>query len=82
MSYRYYTGVNRTVCEVLEEIRSCDKTKNYSPLLGLVEEVQSLVNRMEASLRDVNDLEHLADEKRKLKKKLKKLSKKTESTEE
>ena len=32
--------ISRTVCDVLHEIRKCDETKNYSYLLGLVEEIQ------------------------------------------
>lgn len=48
---------NRYICEVLEEMRKADETKNYSYLLGLIEEAQSLANRMEAALRDKNAIE-------------------------
>lgn len=60
MSYVYYP--NRTLCSVLEAMRDCDKTKNYSYLLGLVEEAQMLANRMEAGLADKEDLRELGEE--------------------
>ena len=46
---------NRTMCDVLEEMRKCHETHNYAPLLGLIEEIQSMANRMEASLYDKSD---------------------------
>jgi len=48
---------NRTLCGVLEEMREAHKTRNYSYLLGLIEEAQSIGNRMEANLYDKSDLE-------------------------
>ena len=47
---------NRYICEVLEEIKTCNKTRNYGPLLSLVEEIQTLVNRMETALSDKRDV--------------------------
>lgn len=47
---------NRTVCQVLEEIRKCHETRNYSYLPGLLEEIQSMANRMEAKLHDQKDI--------------------------
>jgi hypothetical protein len=44
---------NRTLCSVLEEMRSCYKTRNFAPLKGLIEEAQIYGNRMEAKLFDV-----------------------------
>ena len=38
------------MCDALEEMRKCYDTHNYSPMRGLVEEVQSMGNRMEAAL--------------------------------
>ena len=68
---------NRYVCSVLEEIRECTKTQNYSYLSGLVEEAQSMVNRMEATLWDQKQLATLRDDiaiaKKKLAKKKHKL---------
>jgi len=43
------------MCEVLEEMRVCNKTRNYSYLLGLIEEVQTMGNRMEAKLEEGKD---------------------------
>ena len=73
---RYYSGgPYRTVCECLEEIRTIDKTKNYSSLLSLVEEVQTLANRMEAKLYEVKDWERTSSYYKQLKKKIKQLEK-------
>ena len=43
---------NRYLCDVLEEMRVANKTRNYSYLKGLIEEVQVIGNRMEAGLYD------------------------------
>lgn len=43
---------NEWVCSILDRIRECDKTKNYSPLMGYIEQVQSYVSRMESGLSD------------------------------
>ena len=69
---------NRTLCQVLNEMRDCLKTNNFSYLLGLIEEVQSLGNRMEASLTDKNDLYYDRKELRKLKKEIKRLKEEKE----
>lgn len=63
----------RTVCDVLEEIRQLEKTKNYGPLLGLVEEIQSMANRMEAKLTENRDVVRAENYIKKLKQKIKKL---------
>jgi len=47
--------LSRTMCDVLEEMRSAHKTLNFSYLLGLIEEVQSMGNRMEAALSRYKD---------------------------
>lgn len=46
---------NRTMCDVLEEMRMCHKTQNYASMLGLVEEAQSMANRMEATITEKKD---------------------------
>jgi hypothetical protein len=61
------------MCDVLEEMRECTKTLNFSYLLGLIEEAQSLGNRMEAKLYDIKDYERLHDDIKDLQKKKKKL---------
>lgn len=73
---------NRTLCEVLEEMRTCDKTKNYSYLKGLIEEVQTMGNRMEAALEDFNDLERSHEQKSEAHKELKEINKKIKVAEE
>jgi len=46
---------NRTICSVLDEMRKCYEVRNFSGLMGLIEEVQILANRMEAGLNDEYD---------------------------
>ena len=71
MSFWY----NRTACDVLEEMRKCHETHNYSYLLGLIEELQSMCYRMEAALGDKKNLERMPDEIRRLKAEIKELEK-------
>ena len=66
---------NRYLCDVLSEMRKCVKTLNFSYLLGLIEEVQTLGSRMESKLFDIKDFDRLQEEIRDLKKKKKKLEK-------
>ena len=63
--------VNRTLCEALEEMRMCCKTGNYSYLPGLIEEAQSMGNRMEGKLQDVHELEYIHKNIKKAERKLK-----------
>lgn len=51
-----YFYLHRTLCDVLEEMRDCYKSRNFAHLMGLIEEAQSMGNRMEAALGEVNDL--------------------------
>jgi len=74
-------SVNRYLCSVLDEMRECTKTLNFSYLLGLVEEAQTLASRMESKLFDVKDFERLHEEIKVLKKKKKKLEEKVEKLE-
>ena len=73
---------NRYLCDVLHEMRECTKTLNFSYLLGLIEEVQTLASRMESCLFEIKDYEHLHEEIKKLKKKKKKLENEVEELEE
>ena len=79
----------RYLCEVLEEIRNCYKTYNFSPILGLVEEVQTMGSRMEAALGEKKDYFYWKDEHKvakqrgeKLRKKIKKLENRISELEE
>jgi hypothetical protein len=73
MARHYY--LNRTLCDVLEEMRKCVQTLNFGPLPGLIEEAQSMGNRMEAALGDDKDLQAMHDEWHRLKKELGELRK-------
>ena len=68
--------VNRYLCSVLDEMRECTKTLNFSYLSGLIEEAQTLGSRMEAKLYDIKDFERLRDHIKELKKEKKKLEEK------
>ena len=41
---------HRYICDVIEEARKCFETRNFSYILGLLEEIQTLANRMESNL--------------------------------
>ena len=73
---------NRLICAVLDEMRDCVKTLNFSYLPGLIEEAQSLGNRMEAHLYEIKDYNRLHKDIKALKKKKKKLENKVEEVEE
>ena len=64
---------NRLLCAVLDEMRDCVNTLNFSYLSGLIEEAQSLASRMESKLYDMKDYDRLLDDIRDLKKKKKNL---------
>ena len=74
--------VNRYLCSVLDEMRECTKTLNFSYLLGLIEEAQTLASRMETKLFEIKDFERLHEDIAKLKKQKKKLEEKIEGLEE
>ena len=69
-------GLNRYICEVLEEMRTCTKTLNFAVIPSLIEEVQTMVNRMEMALSDMKDLERLKENIHEKKEELKELEKK------
>ena len=60
---------NRTACDILEEMRMCCKTLNFSYLSGLIEELQSACQRMESKLYTIKDFEFLEKEIKRLEKK-------------
>ncbi len=72
---------NRYLCSVLDEMRDCGKTLNFSYLLGLIEEAQTLGSRMETKLFEIKDFERLHEDIAKLKKQKKKLEEKIEELE-
>jgi hypothetical protein len=73
-------GLNRYICDVLEEMRTSTKTLNFAMIPSLIEEVQTMANRMEMALADMKDLERLkmsiVEKKEELEKLEKKIAKK------
>ena len=59
LSEQEYDVVNRYACDVLSEMRKCYKTYNFGCMCGLIEELQTMVNRMEAHLEDAKDAEYM-----------------------
>jgi len=68
----FYWG-DRTMCDVLEEMRMASKTKNFSYIDGLIEELQSMGNRMEAGLERYGNIEKAETEVLKVRAELKQL---------
>ena len=64
------------MCEVLDEMRTCTKTLNFAIIPSLIEEVQTMANRMEMALSDMKDLEILKEDIHEKKQELKDLEKK------
>lgn len=84
-----FYGPNRYVCSVLDEMRKqldalkWSNVSRYKSITSLmIEEAQTMVNRMEAGLEDAGDLERLKEECRKEKKKLKALKAKVKALKE
>jgi hypothetical protein len=69
-------GLNRYICDVLEEMRTSTKTLNFALIPSLIEEVQTMANRMEMALHDMKDLEQLKMDIVEKKEELKKLEQK------
>ena len=63
--------LHRYMCDVLDEIRTALKVGRIDMITGLVEEIQTMGNRMEAKLQEYADLEYRLGEYRELKKKIK-----------
>jgi len=60
---------NRTMCDVLDEMRVCVKNLNFSYILSLVDEAQVYAARMESKLYTIKDFEFLEKEIKRLEKK-------------
>ena len=73
---------NRYLCDILEEMRTTTKTLIFGMILGLIEEVQTAGNRMEAALEDNRDAGDLRDEIHNLKRERMKLKKEIEKLED
>ena len=66
---------NRYACQVMDEMRACFKTLNFSPIPGMIEELQSMFNKMESSIEDKSDIKDLVEERSELQKEVNKLRK-------
>ena len=73
---RRYNYINRTMCEVLDEMRKCYETRNFTPIIGLIEECQIMGNKMEAALTDKRNVREWKEERDALHKELKELDSK------
>ena len=65
----------RTLCDVLEEMRKAHETTNFSYLMGLIQEAQTMGNRMEAALWDQKDFKRAETKYKKLKKTIESMEK-------
>jgi len=63
----FCTYPNRTVCDILDDMCRCYKSYSFSAMAGLIEELQARGNRMEAALRDKNDVKEWLEKRSKLK---------------
>jgi len=76
---RYFSAYpNRTLCDAISELRKAYETRNFSYVLGLAEEIQSMANRMEAKLSDGKDIESWTEQRRELKEEIQALTKEVE----
>lgn len=78
-----FFGLNRYICDTLKEMRDSIKVlsvwnipRTKAVLLSLIEENQSMANRMEAKLGDMNDLVRLDKDIKKKRLELKALEEK------
>ncbi len=79
----------RYLCDILEDMRNCHKTRNYSYIDALIGELQYRANRMEDRLHRIQDIvyfeksrDELKDEITELEKKKKELQKEMKTKDE
>jgi hypothetical protein len=75
-------STHRYACDVLLELREVVKTLRFDRVLGLVEELQTMYNRMEAQLYSYKDMGCDLDRANDLSRKIRKLEKLVEIVEE
>lgn len=51
----------RTWCNIIDDLKSCYRTRNFSYVLGLLEELQYAGDKMEAALEGKKDLKDWAE---------------------
>lgn len=59
--------IHRYMCDVLDEMRTAVKVGRIDMLIGLIEEMQIMGNRMEAKLQEYADLGYRLEEYKKIK---------------
>lgn len=72
-NYEFYSYPNRTLCDVLSDMRKAYEVRNFSGLLAMIEEVQYLGNRMESAIGDIRDIREFSRKRAELKEEIKKL---------
>lgn len=73
---------DRTLCDILENMRKCHDSRNFSYLPGLIEEAQYRAQRMESAIYVAGGFAHLEERRVKLKDEIRELTaKKTKNTE-
>ena len=76
ISYNIFEDLeDRYICDVLEDMRRCNKVRNYGPLLSLIEECQILAQKLEDKLHLYKDQDWRIRELKELKKERKELKK-------
>jgi predicted nuclease with TOPRIM domain len=77
-----YFFKNRFICDVLADMRKCNKTRNYAPMKALIEEAQMLANRMESAISIAKDIPKIEAEYEAARQKLKAIKKELPPEEE
>lgn len=62
--------MSRTMCSILDDMRKCVDTRNFSYLSGLIEEAQWGANRMEAAINDKKRVSYYSEYLSQVKEKL------------
>jgi uncharacterized protein with NRDE domain len=65
----------RYLCDILDDMRKAYETRNFSYLLGMIEELQYRANRMESRINDISSVEGLENKRIALTAEIKKLKK-------
>jgi hypothetical protein len=68
----------RYACDVMEEMRTAVKVLRIDMLPGLIEEMQTMVNRMEAKLADYSSMGYELEKGAEFRKELKKMKREAE----
>ncbi len=65
----------RYLCDILEDMRNCHKTRNYSYIDALIGELQYRANRMEDRLHRIQDITYFEKSRDELKNEITELEK-------